>query len=399
MRDKKYNRWLSNDPIAQTFAALFGRGAAEGWLNRTHVGFFDTAATRHVKQSSSPLEYLSKMGYDTSLYDNYMKSITGSGMTDAEKEASDTSLNNQKELMQMQMDYNTEMDNTKIQRGVADAQAAGINPYALLGGAIGNNSATASSGSAPASTSTGKGGLSDMLNMMSTMMMANSDRINARTNQFSARAQRDIDYMNAETAKYQAVTDRMRAQSDINLNSLDATYREIVNAYLPQQLNIGLAQAVAGIENLLADTDNKQVNSAATAAGIPITEVNYYAACFDAVRKSMDNKLFEATFDDVVKGIKLDNQGKYYLNKKTVQDVAYRIKENENYHVIIDNVKAQTKKYRTETALGVANSAERLVFDIGKAIICAKFLGAGKIGASAIAGISSIASSGFGYSN
>lgn len=58
------------------------------------------------------------------------RSISGSGLTTAEIQANEF---NAAEA-QKQRDWQTEMDNTKVQRSVQDMQAAGVNPAMMMGG-------------------------------------------------------------------------------------------------------------------------------------------------------------------------------------------------------------------------------------------------------------------------
>ena len=68
--------------------------------------------------------------------------ITGSHLTGAEREANAFSA----QQAQLARDYETEMSNTSYQRGVADMQAAGVNPALMYGqGAAGASTPSSSS--------------------------------------------------------------------------------------------------------------------------------------------------------------------------------------------------------------------------------------------------------------
>lgn len=105
--------------------------------------------------------------------DSYLNKTTGAHLTGAENEANAFTA----QQAQLNRDWQTQMDNTKYQRTVADMQAAGVNP-AL---AMSNGAGSTPSGSAGSSVAPGSGSLSDIIQLM--LIKPQRDLIRAQSKQ------------------------------------------------------------------------------------------------------------------------------------------------------------------------------------------------------------------------
>lgn len=106
-------------------------------------------------------------GYSSSFGGAVADMITGSN-SKAENMANayNTYINNERNRL-----WYTEMDNTKYQRMVADAKAAGINPYYLMNSGVSSN-ASSTSGSAPTAYSSKEGGFTSIARILALALTA-----------------------------------------------------------------------------------------------------------------------------------------------------------------------------------------------------------------------------------
>lgn len=144
---------------------------------------------------------------------SFINKETGAGLTGAEREANAFNA----EEAQKQRDWETEMDNTKYQRAVADARSAGINPMMVAGG-----SPTAPSGSSASSVSPSSGSsLSEILQAIalpSQIAQRKSERklIEAEAKESEARAAN----LRSQTSKTDWETEWSKRTADLREEAL-----------------------------------------------------------------------------------------------------------------------------------------------------------------------------------
>ena len=110
-------------------------------------------------------------------YDSMLESIgnkyTGAGLTGAEIEQNKINIGEAQKLR----DWQTNMANTQYQRGVADMQAAGVNPALMFGS---GQAAPTPAGAAGSAAGYSPAGLAELLNLM--MLPAQIENIKLQTN-------------------------------------------------------------------------------------------------------------------------------------------------------------------------------------------------------------------------
>ena len=114
------------------------------------------------------------------LFGDLHKSLSGSGLTSAEVEANEFNAEEaaksrafNAEEAQKNRDFQLEMDNTKVQRSVADMKAAGVNPAMMMGGSGVTTSTPSGSAasSSPASAGAPRRGTASLDSLMNIAMI------------------------------------------------------------------------------------------------------------------------------------------------------------------------------------------------------------------------------------
>lgn len=192
--------------------------------------------------------------YDASKgFGNILAKITGTGLTDAEKEANafnaaeaekQRTFNAEQAAIERQ--WQEQMDNTKVQRSVADMQAAGVNPAMMYGGSgatASTPSGASASGSAASSASSGEMSGNAIDGLLNIIMSA------ARFKE-----------INAGVAKTKAETDKIKNEGKlIGLQSsyypvlTESSLREINSRILGNESAANLNDVKAAHERILAN--------------------------------------------------------------------------------------------------------------------------------------------------
>lgn len=166
------------------------------------VGNVGKSVVSSLGQSLSAMILGGKNGYK-----NMQKSMFGTGLTDAQKEANA---------------WTAQREDTAYQRGVSDMQAAGLNP-ALMYGSAGSTSSSASTSPSDGAS------LSDMLGSATSLSQIQSMNVQNKVSQ----KQVSISQQNADTERFNAETERMKVEqgieeskSRISLNAVEELYKK-----------------------------------------------------------------------------------------------------------------------------------------------------------------------------
>lgn len=168
---------------------------------------------------------------------NMAKSVTGSGLTDAQKEANAFTANQ----AQKQMDFQQQMRDSQYQSAVSDMRSAGINPAIMYGsGASGN---VAPSGAMATSESVGVPDVVGLLGQIQNLSLLKSQArlLNSqanKTDQDVKESEERIQQIRANTSNLLANFDLIRA--NIRKSIADAGLSEVALKYADQEHELGV---------------------------------------------------------------------------------------------------------------------------------------------------------------
>lgn len=155
-----------------------------------------------LNDAGTALSQWGELGYDVSqgnMLGNYLSKMTGSRLTDAEREA------NEWNEMQVLSAWNRQMeaDNTKYQRQVQDMQAAGLNPMLATGQAAHVPTAAVASSVSPSAAAFNFGDLINLIKLGSEIKNINADTASKSANAAKA----------SEEAKGTAIENNFKEES------------------------------------------------------------------------------------------------------------------------------------------------------------------------------------------
>lgn len=166
---------------------------------------------------------------------NLFKGTTGSGLTNAEIQQNDWNA----EQAQINRDYQTEMDNTKYQRAVADMNAAGLNPAMMFGSNASVSSAPSGSMASGGDAGTPSAGFLDsILNLIFAKERLNNLKADVNLKDSQARANIWNAWANFKNAGSQ---ERQAGAAERQAGAAER--------------NAAVNEFRAGIEKMLADKD------------------------------------------------------------------------------------------------------------------------------------------------
>lgn len=188
---------------------------------------------------------------------NLVKKYSGSGMTDAQKEAMTAEQNFNAEQAEQARAWEEQMDNTKYQRKVADLKAAGLNPALAVDGGVSAPTAVSASASTPADPMAEILPTILSMTMQSKQLNLQRDIANREIGLSEKLRNRELDLKERETAVREAelglkerTTDKVIEQMSANISKLAAETK--TEGYKQQLLEVDKRMATANAKQLEA---------------------------------------------------------------------------------------------------------------------------------------------------
>lgn len=195
------------------------------WKNLTNKADYTNDFWKNVGTAFNKIGVAFKNSKFGNGVSNLWRSVTGSGLTDAQREANAF----EAQQAQNQMDFQERMSNTANQRGLADMKAAGLNPALMYGGS--SSGASSPTGAMASSDSAGVPDVVGLMTALSNLSLLKAQRDNIRANTDKTRI--DIDYTKQNIVESAARVKQIQANVR-NLN-LSGDAQEIINKYLDRK--------------------------------------------------------------------------------------------------------------------------------------------------------------------
>lgn len=245
---------------------------SEGWNPNNHSIWENT---RDMVQNSSFGSFLRSV-FSSGVLQNKVKQLSGSGLTDAEKEANAFS------AQQAELAFNRELEasNTQYQRKVADLQAAGINPMLAAGSGV---SVPAAHAAASVSPSAGSFQLPELFGMFKQlkMMPAEIESLKAKKALDEASAlkmKEDAKKAASETKHLDILNNYAEAKEQLSLEGMRK------GQALTEAQTSGVWQSIyesrERVKKLIAETKNEEDRNDLILAEMVLTRANAYRIAY-----------------------------------------------------------------------------------------------------------------------
>lgn len=179
---------------------------------------------------------------------NMAKSVTGSGLTDAQKEANAFTANQ----AQKQMDFQQQMRDSQYQSAVTDMRMAGVNPAIMYGsGASGN---VAPSGAMATSVGADTPDVVGLLGQIANLSLLKSQKKNIDADTTKKLADIDLTKQNIVESGSRI----QQIQANVRKLGLESDAQDIVNKYLDRIQNVTLQNMTLQGDNLAAQWTETQ---------------------------------------------------------------------------------------------------------------------------------------------
>lgn len=224
------------------------------WKNLTNKADYTNDFWKNV---GTVFNKISNSGFGRGI-SNLWRSVTGSGLTDAQREANAF----EAQQAQNQMAFQERMSNTENQRGIEDMKKAGLNPALMYGS--GARGASTPSGAMAASESPGSPDVVGLMTALSNLSLLKAQRDNIRAD--VAKKRQDIEESKTRQSNIAASTQNLiknldLADANIRKLGLEGDALEIANSFIAREKETALEIQSKSLDKLDAEVSeiNKRI--------------------------------------------------------------------------------------------------------------------------------------------
>lgn len=191
----------------------------------------DKEAYSDSSNNTSLFGWIKKL-FSGGFWKNLTKSLSGSGLTQAEQEANAFTA----DQAQKQMDFQQQMRDTQYQSAVADMRAAGVNPALMYGSGANGNSAMSGAMASSVTPSSAKLDPVGLIGQIANLSLLGAQKRNLEANTGKTIAETDLTKQNI----VKAGAEIQHISANVKKLGLESAAQEVINKYLDRIQNVTL---------------------------------------------------------------------------------------------------------------------------------------------------------------